>query len=127
MSFATPAQRPVEASNPPATRPPAEMADGKTISMFRPARPLRQVMPDLNIFGGRAVYRPTRVEVRVTIDTNGRVRDAQIIAGDSKVKAALAGVALIAARQWLFEPASLRGKPIQSEHSIVFAFEPPKQ
>jgi hypothetical protein len=34
----------------------------------------------------------------------------------------LANAALTAARQWIFEPASLRGKHIASEHTIVFQF-----
>jgi hypothetical protein len=101
------------------------LADGKTLSAFRPARAIRQVMPDTSVFGSMVV-KPVQIEVRVTIDSSGRVKNARIVAGE-KSKTGLAGVALLAARQWLFEPATLHGRPIESEHSLMFAFQPPSR
>ncbi len=43
-----------------------------------------------------------------------------------KLNAALIGAAVSAARQWKFEPALLRGKPVKSQHSILFQFTPKK-
>lgn len=103
---------------------PAEIPDGKSISMLQPARALRQVMPDTRAFGPGLVYAAARVEVLVTVDKTGHVKSAHLVNGGRKVKQGLAGAALVAARQWLFEPAMLHGQPIESQHSIMFEFRP---
>jgi TonB family protein len=103
---------------------PAEVPDGKSISMAQPARALRQVMPDVKALDMGLIHNPVRMEVQVTIDKSGHVKRARFVNNGQKVNNALARAALIAARQWRFQPAILRGRPVESEHSIVFEFRP---
>jgi TonB family protein len=105
---------------------PAEIPDGKSISMAQPARALRQVMPDVKALDMGLVRHPVRMAVQVTIDKSGRVKRARFVNNGQKVNNALARAALIAARQWRFQPAILRGRAIESEHSITFEFRPPQ-
>jgi outer membrane biosynthesis protein TonB len=56
------------------------------------------------------------------VDESGRVVDARLLEGRNKVGSLLASAALAAAKQWTFQPASLRGKNIPSDHTIVFQF-----
>jgi TonB family protein len=63
-----------------------------------------------------------RVEVQVIIDRTGKVIKADVLPGNRKVSAAVASAALAAAKSWTFEPARLRGQPIESAHTIVFDF-----
>lgn len=101
------------------------MPDGKTLSLFKPARPLRQVMPNAAVLRTLAIYKPTQVTIRVTIDPTGHVTKTELMPGEAKLSSGLPAAALAAAREWRFEPATLRGIPIESQHSIVFAFQPP--
>ena len=64
----------------------------------------------------------TRVEVEVRIDTTGHVKAAHLT--NPNVKSALGSAALAAAKQWTFQPASLRGQHVDSDHTIVFEFRP---
>ncbi len=104
---------------------PHAMPDGKTLSLFNPARPLRQVMPNTAAFRSALLDKPVRVTVIVSIDRNGHVRRAALAPGEAPLSSGLPGAALAAAREWVFEPATLHGTPIESQHSIVFEFEPP--
>jgi TonB family protein len=79
-------------------------------------------MPDMTLFKPEALNKTTRVEVRVTIDASGHVKSARIIRGEPIRNTALAQAILLAAQQWVFEPATWRGKRIESEHSIMFMF-----
>lgn len=128
-SVSPPVAKPAE---PPASRdqskphavPPVEAPDGKSISVTQPARALRQVMPDIKALGLDIAYGGERVEVRVVIDRAGHVKSARVISGGHKVNQSLVRAALTAARQWQFEPATRRGQPVESEHSILFDFRP---
>jgi TonB family protein len=62
------------------------------------------------------------VKVVVKLDESGHVIDARLIEGKKKFGSILRNAALSAAKQWVFEPASLHGKSIASEHTIVFQF-----
>jgi TonB family protein len=62
------------------------------------------------------------LSVLVKVNESGRVVDARLVEGKKKFGPILRSAALIAARQWVFEPASLHGKSIASEHTIVFQF-----
>jgi len=82
-------------------------------------------MPNVRSLSSNSVAGVTRVEVEVRVDTNGRVKAARLQSPD--VKAQLGSAALSAARQWTFQPATLRGQRVESDHSIVFEFKPPGQ
>ncbi|HMF74385.1 MAG TPA: TonB family protein, partial [Bryobacteraceae bacterium] len=66
------------------------------------------------------------VEVQVTIDPTGHVSAAHAL-NDSSVKSVLSSAAVSAARQWTFQPATLRGEKVSSEHTILFEFRPEAQ
>jgi len=63
-----------------------------------------------------------QIKVLVRVDETGRVVDARILEGKNRVGSMLGSAALTAARQWVFEPASLHGKTIASDHTILFQF-----
>jgi TonB family protein len=65
-----------------------------------------------------------RVEVIVKVNETGHVTDARLPDGAKKVNPSLAGAAILAAKQWTFEPATLSGRAVPSEHSIIFKFQP---
>ncbi len=95
-------------------------------TIYRAPRPLRQVLPNVKQVAPGVIATAGRVEVIVKVNENGRVTEAHIVNGSGKINAGLAGASILAARQWIFEPATLSGKPVPSEHSIVFQFQPPQ-
>jgi TonB family protein len=96
--------------------------DGKTVAAFVPPKVLLQVMPNIRSIPSNLVSDVTRVEVEVKIDTNGRVSAAHV--ETANVKSQLVSSALAAARQWTFQPATLRGQRVESTHTISFEFRP---
>ena len=60
------------------------------------------------------------IHVQVRIDENGRVVDAEVLGKGGNP--ALEYAALDAARNWRFQPAQLKGKPVASEATIPFRF-----
>jgi TonB family protein len=65
-----------------------------------------------------------QISVKVAIDRTGRVTDARVVENTGEDSEALDGVATEAAREWRFHPATLGGKPVPSEYTVVFAFRP---
>lgn len=102
-----------------------QTADNKTGSFVSP-RPLLQVMPNAKLLPAGAVPEVSRVEVQVRIDVNGQVIAARVL-NEGNVKSALANAAVSAARQWTFQPATLGGEKITSDHTILFEFRPETQ
>ena len=98
--------------------------DAKTMDFVRP-RVLLQVMPSTRNLTPGVVSERTRVEVEVRIDTKGRVESARLLTPN--VKNQLGSAALAAAKQWTFQPATLRGLNVESTHTIVFDFSPEGQ
>jgi protein TonB len=96
--------------------------DGKTVAAFVPPKVLLQVMPNIRSIPSNLVSDVTRVEVEVKIDTNGRVSAAHV--ETPNVKSQLVSAALAAARQWTFQPATLRGQRVETTHTISFEFRP---
>jgi len=110
---------------PPQQREETAAAGAKPGSFVSPT-PLLQVMPNTKYFPAGAVSEVTRVEVQVTIDPTGHVSAAHAL-NDSSVKSVLSSAAVSAARQWTFQPATLRGEKVSSEHTILFEFRPEAQ
>jgi TonB family protein len=114
------------AENKPAAAPPVEPQqttppDAKTVAFIGP-KVLLEVMPNLRNLSSNTVSEVTRVEVEVRIDTNGRVSAAHV--QTPNVKSQLASAAVAAARQWTFQPATLRGQRVETTHTIAFEFRP---
>jgi TonB family protein len=90
---------------------------------YIPPKPVHQVLPNTRSFFPGAVAAVPQVEVMVKVDASGKVTDA-LITGSKKLTGVVAASVLTASRQWLFQPATLRGKAVPSEHTIVFQFRP---
>jgi TonB family protein len=95
--------------------------------VFVPPKPLSQVMPDTRSLAPGLISQATRVEVAVRIDNAGHVLSAHVLNENGNTKGALSGAAIAAARQWTFQPATLQGEKVESEHTIVFEFRPENQ
>lgn len=114
----------------PQATSPAQPALGAVPGSFSPRdfvapHPIRQVLPDTTLFPPIFLATSPQIEVNVKVDKDGRVTEAHVV-GRKKVKEALVGAAVIAAKQWSFQPAKLHGRPIASEHTIIFQFHPPQ-
>jgi TonB family protein len=83
---------------------------------------LKQVLPKITALPPGVAESAGEVRVAVRVDESGRVIDARLVEGKNRVSSMLASASLMAARQWIFEPASLRGKNVASDHTIVFQF-----
>jgi hypothetical protein len=88
-------------------------------STYVPPRVIAEMMPDTTALGHFA-----QVSVQLSIDPAGHVIAAQAQEDAKPGDSMLTGVALASAKQWLFEPATLNGKPVPAEYTIVFAFHP---
>lgn len=67
-----------------------------------------------------AAYLPGKVKVEVLISTQGKVIFTHIVDGRSDLN----GAAIVAARSWTFEPATLDSQPVQVSGVITFDLKP---
>jgi TonB family protein len=98
-----------------------------SINTYVPPQPVRQVKPDMASMRYALPAQTGKVEVQVTIDESGHVTDAWPVYSIGKPNSLLANAAMAAARQWIFKPATLHGKPVVAEHRIVFDFRQESQ
>ncbi len=97
--------------------------DAKPLVSYRPPRPVKQVLPKLGALpAGISAETIGEVRVVVKVDKSGHVVDARLIEGNKKIGSIVANASLAAAKQWVFEPASLHGETIASDHTILFQF-----
>jgi hypothetical protein len=80
-------------------------------------------MPNLRSIAPQLLYDTATIDVQVSIDAAGRVVEAHAINAGKKINQAVVGEAVKAAMQWIFEPATHRGKPIPATHVITFRFQ----
>jgi hypothetical protein len=104
-------------------REPASVSPSYITPPPSPPRPLRQVMPPAAP-AGVILYKDVQVQIQVNIDERGRVIAARPRASPEKVNQSLLGVALKAATQWQFQPATLHGQAVGSEYTVIFQFHP---
>ncbi|MGH9833892.1 MAG: energy transducer TonB [Blastocatellia bacterium] len=104
----------------PSVRPPKSTADQSDAST-------RGVTSDGGAYSlgtGRgaltAAYTPGVVKIEVLISTEGNVVFAHVVDGRSDLN----GAAVLAARNWKFEPAKFEGKPVQVSGLIIFEMKP---
>jgi hypothetical protein len=95
-----------------------------SISTFVPPHPVREVMPDIRLLGPSAISSITHVAVRVRIDEAGAVADAAPVSDAKSPNRLLAAAAVNAAKQWKFTPGTIHGKPVATDHTIIFEFRP---
>jgi tetratricopeptide (TPR) repeat protein len=67
-----------------------------------------------------AAYAPGTVKIEVLVSVTGAVVFAHVVDGRSD----LSGAAILAARNWKFEPAKFEGKPVQVSGVITFDMKP---
>lgn len=79
-------------------------------------------MPDVKMAGLGLAAQAGKVEIQVTIDEAGHVKDARPASNAGKISGLVLNAAIAAARQWIFQPATLHGKAVVAEHRIVFDF-----
>ncbi|MGH9581732.1 MAG: TonB family protein [Bryobacteraceae bacterium] len=94
----------------------------RAAGMFLPPQAVQQVMPTLRSSLVRAIAPGTKVEVRVRIDTRGRVKRAEIAAISRNIDIGVQKAAVDAAKQWRFAPAWRNGEKVASEYTVVFQF-----
>jgi hypothetical protein len=104
-------------------RKPASVSPTYIAPQPSPPRPLRQVMPP-TVPAGVILYKDVQVQIQLNIDERGRVIAARPRVSTGKVNQALLGVALKAATQWQFQPATLHGQAVASEYTVIFQFHP---
>lgn len=90
--------------------------------VYAPPHPVKRVIPDTSLLGVTPLYQSTQIEIQVRIDSAGHVVGARSVSDQKKDTALLTESALAAARKWTFEPATMNGKAIPVDYSIVFAF-----
>jgi TonB family protein len=101
------------------TQTPVSSSYGDTTRAgFVAPRPLVQVMPNVRTIPAGTLPVRTRVAVKVSVDSYGRVTGARVTGAG--VNSKVAAAALSAAKQWMFDPARDNGIRISSEHTIVF-------
>ena len=98
--------------------------DSKTADFIGP-KVLLQVMPNTRVLTPGLISEETRVAVEVRVDATGHVIRAVVT--NPNVKSQLGAAAVAAAKQWTFQPATLRGQHVPSDHTIVFEFRPEGQ
>lgn len=112
-----------QASQPAAQLPSSETNSGRqALASYIAPRPLRQVMPNVKALPAGLGDTSGDVKVLVKVNESGRVIDAKIVEGSKTVNSLVRNAAILAAKQWTFEPASLRGRKIASDHTILFQF-----
>jgi TonB family protein len=88
------------------------VAWGKAITKVQPQYP--PAVKRMNVSG--------TVEVKITISQFGRVIEAKAISGHPLLR----GAAEDAARQWVFEPTTLKGSPMATQVILTFVFKAPE-
>jgi TonB family protein len=106
-----------------AVRAPAALDTGRTQPLpVRRASPLftREVLDEMRRAQGKVT-----ISVLASIDANGSVRSAKVVSATGEPSPSgsyLRQASLNAARQWKFRPATVEGKAIASELTLVFTF-----
>ena len=99
---------------PPAPAPPVEAPRPKA-PVMTPAVPIRQTMPQWNPPAGMSRYTDFQGSVRVEIGADGKVVSAALA---EPIHPAYDRLLLAAARDWLYQPATLDGVPVPSERTV---------
>jgi hypothetical protein len=106
----------------PATRSPVIAQPSLSHSAPKAILKITPSVPD----GLRSMIREaTTIEVRVSIDTEGKVTSAIPVGGSGSSQRLLRPVAAQAALLWRFEPARKDGRPVVSQTTVAFDFEAP--
>ena len=113
---------PVRASAPiPPAAPPAPALAGAPNPANIPAQVVRRT--PVNYPAGAAAQRiEGAVELVAVVRADGRVKEVKVLRGNPL----LVGAAIISVKDWLYEPAYMQGKPVESEVSVILNFRRPQ-
>jgi hypothetical protein len=121
-----PAPSPAKQSAPPPTPlPPAPVQQQTPLRVapaYHPPVAISEVMPEFPAVLRPVVFKPKTVEVRVTIDKEGKVIKAEPIPQKDLSKF-MVDAAIYAARLWKFRPALSGDQPVPSEMLLQFIFK----
>ena len=112
-----------EAPAPPASVPAVATPPVASTAALVPPVPLRQVVPKIAV-PYLSVLVTTPIAILVSVDARGNVTDAHSETDNKGKNPYLQGLALDAARQWKFKPATVRGQAVAGESRITFVFTP---
>ena len=116
-------QAPKQAPMPPAEKAEAPAEKPGEKGEYSEPEVLTRVAPEVPEGIRPRITAPQPIDVRVTINAEGRVTSAKPIQRGEGLTNYLADRAVIAARQWTFTPAKQDGKPVSSSRTIHFVFE----
>jgi protein TonB len=114
-----PASTPAPADIP--AQPPAQVAVSPSPSGASPPVATRQILPSLPPLLRGQLWKPTMVEVNVSVDAAGNVVKAEAIAKPN-LHPLLREAAVDAARRWKFKPAQFDGHPVPANMILQFNF-----
>ena len=104
----------------PVAAPPVPAGDGQTHAGTIPAQVIRRTR--INYPAAALSQRiEGTVEVVAIVKADGRVKDIRVVRGNPL----LIGAALSSVSQWLYEPAYVQGRPVESEVPITLSFKRP--
>jgi TonB family protein len=101
-----------------------EPPPARVVVAVQPPRPLQQVKPIVPASAIAMLKRSVDIEVRVSVNEQGKVVGAKAVGPAAGLYHYLASLALQAARNWKFEPAQRGTTPVASEIALHFVFEP---
>jgi hypothetical protein len=107
-----------EAVEPTASAPPARSEPAHFVA----ARPIRRTDPIVHQGIRRTLPADTQVSIRVRVDAAGNVAGVEPMGAQSGVLKVLTPFCISAAKLWRFQPATLGGKPVPSDHIVIFRF-----
>jgi len=100
-----------------------QQTEAPPVPVLRPAAPIQKIDPAPPPAAKRLTQAIT-IQVRLTVDPNGDVVDAEALGVKGDVAAQLARAAIDAGRRWKFTPALLSGHPVLSTTTVQFVFRP---
>lgn len=94
----------------------------RVLPVYVPPHPIKQVMPR-GLSRESVIDRPVQVDIQLRIDETGRVSEVHLakVSGGNE---SLARSAMAAAKEWIFQPATMDGKNVPSDHMVEFRFTP---
>jgi outer membrane biosynthesis protein TonB len=92
--------------------------------IFVPAVPLRKVNPVIDPTLKFMLSRETTVDVKVSIDAQGKVVKAEPVKRDGSIAGFIATASVNAARLWSFRPARRGDRNLPSDMVVQFKFSP---
>ena len=90
---------------------------------FVPPRTTREVMPQVPVNLAKELPPQTRVDMKVSLDADGRVREIDLLSRGADDR--LVSLAAEALRQWRFEPARVRDRAVPCELLATLNFRNP--